>query len=95
VAREQDCTPDIQRGRLAKARAFSDAADLIADLVEDEHDLADAVVTHRIHAGIAAADVICCARLGRHGKREDHHQAVELFERAADKLLQCAKELAG
>lgn len=47
-------------------------------------ELAAALVTVWVHAGIAAADVICCVRLGRHHSGEDHQAAVKLL-RAADK----------
>jgi hypothetical protein len=36
----------------------------------------DAYVTLCIHAGIAAADVICCIALGEHVQGEDHNEAV-------------------
>ncbi|MBV9822088.1 MAG: hypothetical protein JO144_07550, partial [Actinobacteria bacterium] len=36
-------------------------------------------VTLCVHAGIAAADVVCCARLGVHARGENHDQAVELL----------------
>ena len=35
-----------------------------------------------VHAGIAAADVICCARLGRHAQGDDHQEAVALLSEA-------------
>lgn len=45
MARERGCTATVRRGRLRKERSFADAAALVTDLVEDEHDLADALVT--------------------------------------------------
>jgi len=41
-------------------------------------------------AGIAASDVICCARLGEHAQGEKHNDAVSLLK-SADK--QAAKHL--
>jgi hypothetical protein len=35
-----------------------------------------------IHAGIAAADVICCARLGVHAQADGHHEATALLKSA-------------
>jgi hypothetical protein len=32
-----------------------------------------------VHAGIAAADAICCAGLGVHAKGESHNEAVSLL----------------
>lgn len=49
---------------------------------DEEADIADAVVTLCVHAGIAASDVICCARLGQHAQGDDHIEAVALLGRA-------------
>lgn len=80
--RTRDCDATTRAGRLAKARQFMDAADIIEALADEAADVADAFVTLCVHAGIAAADVICCARLGRHARGDDHASAVELLERA-------------
>lgn len=74
------CTDADRRGRLAKARQFLEAAELVEALA-DEDDLLDALVTLCVHAGIAAADVICCARLGEHATGQNHAEAVELLGR--------------
>ncbi|WP_205629588.1 hypothetical protein [Jiangella muralis] len=42
----------------------------------------DAVVTLYVHAGIAASDVICCARLGQHSTGENHAEAIGLLKAA-------------
>ena len=59
-----------------------EAADLIGTLADDASDVADAYVTMCVHAGIAAADVICCKRLGEHSRGEDHSAAVNLLRTA-------------
>lgn len=74
------CTEADRRGRLAKARQFLEAAELV-DAFAPEEDLLDALVTLCVHAGIAAADVVCCARLGEHATGQNHTEAVELFAR--------------
>ena len=51
------------------------------ELADDESDLCDSHVTLCVHAGIAAADVICCARLGRHAHGENHDEAIGLIEK--------------
>ncbi len=81
MGRISPCTPEIRRGRLRKANQFLDAATLIADQ-SDQDSTADAFVTLCVHAGIAAADVICCARLGQHAQGEDHAEAVALLSKA-------------
>jgi len=61
----RSCSPDVRRGRLVKAEGFLQAAEDVG-LLDDDGQLRDAVVTLYVHAGIAASDVICCARLGLH-----------------------------
>lgn len=78
MARTRTCTPEVRRGRLRKAVGFLDAAYQLDEF--DEH--TDAFVTLCVHAGIAAADVICCVRLGEHAQGENHNEAVELLQRA-------------
>jgi len=58
--------------------------------VDGTKDVADAYITLCVHAGIAAADVICCARLGEHASGEHHGEAVALLGKV-DKSL--AKDL--
>ena len=67
---------------MAKARQFSDAATLISELASDDSNLGDAYITLCVHAGIAAADVICCARLGVHASGQDHAAAATLLDKA-------------
>lgn len=65
---------------MAKAEQFYDAAIAIA---EETGGLSDAEVTLLVLAGIAAADVICCGRLGVYAHGESHQEAVALLRRAA------------
>ena len=81
MADTRRCTPATQAGRLAKARQFQIAADTIAAIVDDQ-EIADAYVTLCVHAGIAAADVICCAKLGQHHHGDDHQGAIALLAKA-------------
>jgi hypothetical protein len=90
MTRARACTQEIRRGRLAKSGQFSDAADLIRDLANDDAGVADAYVTLCVHSGIAAADVIRCARLGEHAQGEDHGEAITLL---ADADFGSAKHL--
>jgi hypothetical protein len=80
--RTKQCTREIRRGRLRKANQFIDAAIMVADQPDEATDVAGAVVTLCVHAGIAAADVICCARLGQHAQGDDHTEAVALLGKA-------------
>lgn len=82
AARTTRCTPATRVGRMAKAEQFLAAADVVEALADEADDVGDAYVTLCIHAGIAAADVICCAVLGEHARGENHTAAVELLSRA-------------
>jgi hypothetical protein len=77
---EKPCSPQIRAGRLAKAKQFLAAAGLIEDSASG--DVADAYVTLCVHSGIAAADVICCARLGRYAHGDSHAEAIALLRKA-------------
>lgn len=50
---------------MRKAEQFYAAAETIRDVADDEAETRDAFVTLCVHAGIAAADVLCCLSLGR------------------------------
>lgn len=75
------CTDAIRAGRMAKAAQFHLAAETIVSTLDDQ-DMADAYVMLCVHAGIAAADAICCARLGQHSQGDDHQEAVALLSKA-------------
>ena len=72
--------------RLAKARQFAEAAAVLYDENGGKADLPDAYVTQAVHAGIAAADVICIRRLGRYSATGSHDEAVALLT-SADRSL--------
>jgi hypothetical protein len=82
MVRTSPCTSEVRQGRLRKAVEFLDAAALIADQDNGEPAATDAIVTLCIHAGIAASDVICCARLGQHAQGQDHNEAVALLSQS-------------
>lgn len=81
MARTLRCSAATRAGRLAKAQQFWAAAQTIETFADDETSIADAYTTLAIHAAIAAADVICCARLGEHARGDDHDEAVALLAR--------------
>lgn len=74
---------EIRRGRLAKAIQFQDAAHVVLELADEHADVADAAATLAVHAGIAAADALCLARLGKHHEGKDHRSAVALLRDVA------------
>ena len=92
------CTDAITAGRMRKAEQFSDAAQTIREFGDDEAEVGDAYVTLLIHAGIAAADVICCQELGEHAQGESHAEALALLRRVrpnGDELATALASLLG
>lgn len=72
-----------KQGRLDAAKQFTLAAEIVHEFVDDaEEDLTNAYVTLCVHAGIAAADVICAARLGEYARGDIHNEAVGLLAKA-------------
>lgn len=93
MSRERDCDRTITEGRRARAEQFAEAAEIVDALQDGEGDLTEALVTLWIHAGIAAADVVCCVRLGRHAQGEDHNQATTLLAKADPELAKALGRL--
>jgi hypothetical protein len=76
--RTKPCDQAVTAGRKKKAREFYDQARNLRELNEGE--TGDAFVTLCVHAGIAAADALCCHHLGEHYKGENHAEAVTLLK---------------
>lgn len=77
-----------------KAEQFFEWAENMRALVEDEA-YEDAYITMCVHAGIAAADVISCARLGEISKSTNHEDAVTLLRATDNDLANRLKTLLG
>jgi len=77
------CSRADALGRLTKAEQFYGAAEDIRALANEESDIGDAYVTLCVHAGIAAADAICCIELGEHSQGQNHHEAVQLIKKVS------------
>jgi hypothetical protein len=76
ATRTKECYEALIKGRRAKALQFFEAAETVREFADDEGDVGDAYVTMCIHAGIAAADVLCCRALGHHVQGDNHNEAV-------------------
>lgn len=79
MARERNCDRAVRAGRMKKAEQFSNAAMTVKELADEDEDVDDAIVTLWVHAGIAASDVICCARLGEYAQTDNHNEAATLL----------------
>ena len=89
--RRQASNPAIIAGRRLKAEQFAEAFNTVHGFAGEPSDVADACVTLAVHAGIAAADTVCCIRLGEHASGDDHREAISLLRQADAQL---AKQLA-
>lgn len=76
MAGQRDCDSAVIAGRMSKAIEFFDAADLLGK------EMANAAGELYVDSGIAAADVICCVRLGVHSNTGNHNEAVALLKQA-------------
>ncbi len=92
MGRTKKCTQATRLARFNKGKQFIDAAAIIEEDA-DEQDLIDAYITLCVHAGIAAADVICCARLGEHARGDSHDEAVPLLRKIDNKAASDLKTL--
>lgn len=93
TARTRRCDELTIAGRLRKAEQFLDAAETIREFAESEHEVGDAYVTLCVHAGVAAADVLCCIALGEHAQGDDHNEALALLARVRPNGAELAKSL--
>lgn len=76
MAKRRQCDSAVAAGRLSKAIEFLSAAEHLED------EMTNAAGDLFVDAGIAAADVICCVRLGVHSSSGNHSEAVALLEQA-------------
>ena len=87
TGRRKPCDLTHARARLSKARQFL----ALAAVAADDDSLRSAEASNLIEAGIAAADVICCVRLGERSSDGNHRSAVALLSETdaeASKRLQ-------
>lgn len=86
---------NVREGRLAKANQFASVAHDVLDLAGEAQDVADAFATLAVHAGIAAADVICSARLGTYHHGDRHEDAIALLRKADAEAAKALSVLLG
>lgn len=81
-SRTRPCGPQDAAQRCDQAKAVADLAELHPE--SDHGPTRSAAVSNAVLAGIAAADSICCRRLGRHAAGDDHQQSLGLVEEAGE-----------
>ena len=83
------CSRDDARNRLKRAESFLVVADLVlGERIEmpdqdDAINLSGVAAALAVLAGIAAADAVCCHRLGVRFRGQDHIQAVKLVRQVS------------
>ncbi len=78
--KDHQCGAGDAGNRLATAREYQELATLKGE--EKTGPARNAAAGNAVLAGIAAADAICCLRLGRRSATSDHADAVSLLGRA-------------
>ncbi len=93
TGRVQTCNAEDAATRLAHARKFYDAAELVA--VEENVPAALSVAAAlAVLAGIAASDAACCAALRQRSRGQDHAQAQALLRQVEPGGVEAARALA-
>ena len=77
TGREQRCSEATADARMRQAKAFAVLARLNPD--SDDGPTRSAAVSNAVLAAIAAADGICCTRLGRHSSDTNDDQVLVLL----------------
>lgn len=97
--RTKPCSQADAQGRFRRAEAFFYVATLVLgeEVGIDEHDdginLSGVSAALAVLAGIAAADAVCCHRLGEHSRGPGHKQAVALVRTVLPSGLVMAGDL--
>jgi hypothetical protein len=91
-SRTADCSPAQGRARLQQAEAFVMAADLV---LSDDTDTATPGVAAALTvlAGIASSDAVCCAKLRKRPRGQDHTEAIRLLRTVVPHGEDMAKDL--
>lgn len=87
--RQQTCTRDDARTRLADARSMM----LVADIVVTDDTIPGVAGALAVLAGVAASDAACCAVLGRRHRGQSHREALKLLETVEPNGPAMAKDL--
>jgi hypothetical protein len=77
MTREAHCGPAEARRRARMSRTYLDVAEQAALLETDEG--RNVAAGNAVLGAIAAADALCCLRLGRHGRGQAHREATALL----------------
>ena len=88
TSRTSPCGAADATARLRTAQAYLDVAELVLG-ERDRDEYLNVAAGLAVLAGIAASDAICCARLGRRPRGDNHRSAADILRQATpdgDKL---------
>lgn len=91
MTRETPCGRAEARRRARMARTYLDVADQAALAESDEG--RNVAAGNAVLAAIAAADALCCLRLGRHARGQAHQEATALLKTSRPDGAALAKDL--
>lgn len=90
MSRTTSCSRSDARRRVEVARAYLEVSQLAG---EEEGGFANMAAGNAVLAGIAAADAITCATLGKRHRGQDHRGAVQLLGTVTPNGAQLARHL--
>jgi hypothetical protein len=91
VTREAACGPDDARTRSRVARTYLNLAEIASAASEPEG--RNAAAGNAVLAAIAASDALCCRRLGRRSREQDHTVAATLLAKITPDGAKLARDL--
>jgi hypothetical protein len=91
VTREAACGPDDARTRSRVARTYLNLAEIASATSEPEG--RNAAAGNAVLAAIAASDALCCRRLGRRSREQDHTVAATLLAKITPDGAKLARDL--
>ena len=87
------CGANEARARLGTAEAYLETAELVLGEAS-RREFSNVAAGLAVLAGVAASDAICCVRLGRHHRGDDHRSATAMLEQATPDGKRLATTLA-
>ncbi|MDQ6839076.1 MAG: hypothetical protein M3137_12290 [Actinomycetota bacterium] len=93
ATRTAGCGATEARARLRTAEAYLETAELVIDEATKK-EFSNVAAGLAVLAGVAASDAVCCVRLGRHHRGEDHRGAGALLDQATPDGRKLATTLA-
>jgi hypothetical protein len=91
MTRQPPCGPAEAARRARMARLYLDLAEQAAAMGGDE--ARNVAAGNAVLAAVAAADALCCLRLGRYSRGQAHHEAAALLRTITPNGAKLARDL--